>query len=90
MNAVSLENKTILVTGECEIIRGCHNRDKGTAENERLRGPKFIFSYPESERKTRKYGTFGRHKEGRYATADRENLLAVRRESRRKSFKTDF
>ena len=32
MNAVSLENKTILVTGECEIIRGCHNRDKGTAE----------------------------------------------------------
>ena len=23
--------------GECEIIRGCHNRDKGTAENERLR-----------------------------------------------------
>ena len=25
MNAVSLENKTILVTGECEIIRGCHN-----------------------------------------------------------------
>ena len=39
MNAVSLENKTILVTGECEIIRGCHNRDKGTAENERLRDP---------------------------------------------------
>ena len=29
--------------GECEIIRGCHNRDKGTAENERLRNPKFIF-----------------------------------------------
>ena len=45
MNAVSLENKTILVTGECEIIRGCHNRDKGTAENERLR-----FSYPKNER----------------------------------------
>ena len=43
MNAVSLENKTILVTGECEIIRGCHNRDKGTAE-------KFIFSYPKNER----------------------------------------
>ena len=41
---------------------------------------KFIFSYPESERKNRKYGTFGRHKEGRYATADRENLLAVCRE----------
>ena len=39
MNAVSLENKTILVTGECEIIRGCHNRDTGTAENEKLRDP---------------------------------------------------
>ena len=34
--------------GECEIIRGCHNRDKGTAENERLRNPKFIFSYPKN------------------------------------------
>lgn len=34
--------------GECEIIRGCHNRDKGTAENERLRDSKFIFSYPEN------------------------------------------
>ena len=32
------------------IIRGCHNRDKGTAENERLRDPKFIFSYPKNER----------------------------------------
>ena len=50
MNAVSLENKTILVTGEGEIIRSCHNRDKGTAENERLRTPKFIFSYPKNER----------------------------------------
>ena len=28
--------------GTCETIRGCHNRDKGTAENERLRDPKFI------------------------------------------------
>ena len=37
--------------GECEIIRGCHNRDKGTAENERLRNPKFIFSYPKNERR---------------------------------------
>ena len=46
MNAVSLENKRILVTGECEIIRG-----KGTAENERLRNPKFIFSYPKNERR---------------------------------------
>ena len=43
--------KTAVVgTGECEIIRGCHNRDKGTAENERLRNPKFIFSYPKNER----------------------------------------
>ena len=50
MNAVSLENKTILVTGECEIIRGCHNGDKDTAENKRLRNPKFIFSYPKNER----------------------------------------
>ena len=33
-----------------EIIRGCHNRDKGTAEDERLRDPKFIFSYPKNER----------------------------------------
>jgi hypothetical protein len=38
------------IHGECEIIRGCHNRDKGTAENERLRDPKFIFSYPRNER----------------------------------------
>ena len=36
--------------GECEIIRGCHNRDKGTAENERLRNQKFIFSCPKNER----------------------------------------
>ena len=36
--------------GECEIIRGCHNRDKGTAEKERLRNLKFIFSYPKNER----------------------------------------
>ena len=44
--------KRVVVTvhGECEIIRGCHNRDKGTAENERLHDPKFIFSYPENER----------------------------------------
>ena len=39
------------IHGECEIIRGCHNRDKGTAENERLRNPKFIFSYPKNERR---------------------------------------
>ena len=36
---------------KCETIRGCHNRDKGTAENERLRNLKFIFSYPKNERK---------------------------------------
>ena len=44
--------KEVLVSfvRECEIIRGCHNRDKGTAENERLRDPKFIFSYPKNER----------------------------------------
>ena len=47
-----LLGKRVVVTihGECEIIRGCHNRDKGTAENERLRNPKFIFSYPKNER----------------------------------------
>ena len=37
-----------ILGGGCEIIRGCHNRDKGTAENERLRDSKFIFSYPEN------------------------------------------
>ena len=47
-----LLGKRVVVTihGECEIIRSCHNRDKGTAENERLRNPKFIFSYPKNER----------------------------------------
>ena len=38
-------------TGARDIIRGCQNRDKGTAENERLRNPKFIFSYPKNERR---------------------------------------
>ena len=37
-------------TGARDIIRGCHNRDKGMAENERLRNLKFIFSYPKNER----------------------------------------
>ena len=41
---------TIDAKGARDIIRGCHNRDKGTAENERLRDPKFIFSYPKNER----------------------------------------
>lgn len=40
----------IALDGARDIIRGCHNRDKGTAENERLRDPKFIFSYPKNER----------------------------------------
>ena len=40
----------IAVFGATVIIRGCHNRDKDTAENERLRNPKFIFSYPKNER----------------------------------------
>ena len=41
---------TIEKKGDGDIIRGCHNRDKGTAENERLRNLKFIFSYPKNER----------------------------------------
>ena len=41
---------TIERRGARDIIRGCHNRDKGTAENERFRNPKFIFSYPKNER----------------------------------------
>lgn len=40
----------IAMFGATVIIRDCHNRDKGTAENERLRDPKFIFSYPKNER----------------------------------------
>lgn len=48
----NMKNYKIAVagTGARDIIRGCHNRDKGTAENERLRNPKFIFSYPKNER----------------------------------------
>ena len=48
----NMKNYKIAVagTGARDIIRGCHNRDKGTAENERLRDPKFIFSYPKNER----------------------------------------
>ena len=42
-------NPRIAVFGAAVIIRGCHNKDKGTAENERLRNPKFIFSYPKNE-----------------------------------------
>ena len=41
---------TIQRRGARDIIRSCHNRDKGTAEKERLRNPKFIFSYPKNER----------------------------------------
>ena len=48
----TMKNYKIAVagTGDGDIIRSCHNRDKGTAENERLRNPKFIFSYPKNER----------------------------------------
>ena len=48
----NVKNYTVAVagTGTRDIIRGCHNRDKGTAENGRLRDPKFIFSYPKNER----------------------------------------
>ena len=48
----TMKNYKIAVagTGDGDIIRGCHNRDKGTAENERLHDPKFIFSYPKNER----------------------------------------
>ena len=48
----NMKNYKIAVagTGARDIIRGCHNRDKGTAENERLRNPKFILSYPKNER----------------------------------------
>ena len=44
------KNLRIAVFGAAVIIRSCHNRNKGTAENERLRNPKFIFSYPKNER----------------------------------------
>ena len=37
-------------TGDGDIIRGCHNRDKGTVEKKRLHDLKFIFSYPKNER----------------------------------------
>ena len=40
---------TIERRGARDIIRSCHIRDKGTAENERLRNLKFIFSYPKNE-----------------------------------------
>lgn len=43
-------NDAVVGTGARDVIRGCHNRDKGTAENERLRDLKFIFSYPKNER----------------------------------------
>ena len=40
----------VYLVGAAVIIRGCHNGDKGAAENERFRDPKFIFSYPKNER----------------------------------------
>lgn len=39
----------IAMLGAGEIIRGCHNRDKGTVEKKRLHDLTFIFSYPENE-----------------------------------------
>ena len=39
----------VYLVGAAVIIRGCHNGDKGTAENKRFRDPKFIFSYPKNE-----------------------------------------
>ena len=36
-------------TGDGDIIRGCHNRDKGTVEKKRLHDLTFIFSYPKNE-----------------------------------------
>lgn len=36
--------------GGAVSIRGCHHRDKGAAENERLRDPKFILSRPKGKR----------------------------------------
>lgn len=41
---------SIAMFGAGDIIRGCHNGNKGTAESERLRNPKLIFSYPRNER----------------------------------------
>ena len=38
---------TIERKGARDIIRGCHNRDKGTAENERLRDPEVHIFLPE-------------------------------------------
>lgn len=40
---------TIDKKGSGDIIRGCHNRDKGTVEKKRLHDLTFIFSYPENE-----------------------------------------
>lgn len=41
---------TIERRGDGDIIRGCHNRDKGTVEKKRLHDLMFIFSYPKNER----------------------------------------
>ena len=40
---------TIDKKGSGDIIRGCHNRDKGTVEKKRLHDLTFIFSYPKNE-----------------------------------------
>ena len=68
---------TIERRGARDIIRGCHNRDKGTAENERLRDLKFIFSYPKNERlifwggRNRHYG--GSPQSAFYRQAERQS-----------------
>lgn len=36
-------------TGVRDIIRGCHNRDKGTVEKKRLHDLTLLFSYPKNE-----------------------------------------
>ncbi len=49
--------------GARDIIRGCHNRDKGTVEKKRLHDLTFIFSYPENERMIFLWGRIAVQKE---------------------------
>ena len=48
----NMKNYKIAVagTGARDIIRGCHNRDKGTVEKKRLHDLTFILFYPKNER----------------------------------------
>ena len=43
-------NLRIAVFGAAVIIRGCHNRDKGTAENERLPATRSSYFLTQNER----------------------------------------